>query len=76
MTTLRDKITNHTAHVAIIGLGYVGLPLATAFAKAGFRTTGVDIDRQKVDAITAGQSYIPDVPQDDAAHPTHNERET
>ncbi|MCP4536785.1 MAG: nucleotide sugar dehydrogenase [Chloroflexi bacterium] len=67
MTTLRDKITDHSAHVAIIGLGYVGLPLATAFAKAGFRTTGIDIDPRKVDAITAGQSYIPDVPDDEIA---------
>jgi UDP-N-acetyl-D-glucosamine dehydrogenase len=64
---LKDRIADRTAHVAIIGLGYVGLPLATAFAKAGFRTSGVDVDRRKVDAITAGQSYIPDVPDDDLA---------
>jgi len=62
---LHDKITNRTAQVAIIGLGYVGLPLATAFAKAGFMTTGVDVDQRKVDAIAAGQSYIPDVPDDE-----------
>ena len=67
LTTLRDKITNRTAHVAIIGLGYVGLPLATGFAKAGFRTTGVDIDRRKVETIAVGRSYIPDVPDDDVA---------
>jgi UDP-N-acetyl-D-glucosamine dehydrogenase len=51
--------------VAVIGLGYVGLPLATAFAKAGFRVIGVDVDRSKVDAINAGRSYIPDVPDED-----------
>jgi len=64
---LQEKIANRTAHVAIIGLGYVGLPLATAFAKAGFRTVGLDVDRRKVDALTAGRSYIPDVPDDDVA---------
>ncbi len=67
MSTLAKKIADHSAHVAIIGLGYVGLPLATAFAKAGFRTTGIDVDQDKVDAITAGQSYIPDVPDDEVA---------
>ena len=67
MHTLEDKISNRTAHIAVIGLGYVGLPLATAFAKAGFRATGVDVDRHKVDSIAAGQSYIPDVPTTDLA---------
>ena len=55
MTDLQDKIANRTAHIAVIGLGYVGLPLATAFAKAGFRTTGIDVKQGKVDAINAGQ---------------------
>jgi len=64
---LRDQIAERTAHVAVIGLGYVGLPLATAFARAGFRTTGVEISQPKVDSITAGRSYIPDVPDDDLA---------
>jgi UDP-N-acetyl-D-glucosamine dehydrogenase len=67
MPDLEQKIINRTAHVAIIGLGYVGLPLATAFAKAGFRTTGLDVDHRKVDAIVEGRSYIPDVPDDDVA---------
>jgi UDP-N-acetyl-D-glucosamine dehydrogenase len=67
MPTLQEKISNRAAHVAIIGLGYVGLPLATAFAKAGFRTTGIDVKQGKVDAINAGQSYIPDVPDEDLA---------
>lgn len=61
MLSLEDKITDNSAHVAIIGLGYVGLPLATAFAKAGFRVTGVEVDQEKVERITAGESYIPDV---------------
>jgi UDP-N-acetyl-D-glucosamine dehydrogenase len=67
MTTLLDKISNRTTHVAVIGLGYVGLPLATAFAKAGFRVIGVDVNQSKVDAINAGQSYIPDVADGDLA---------
>lgn len=45
----------------VIGLGYVGLPLATAFAEAGFSTTGFDVDTGKVEAIGRGESYIPDV---------------
>lgn len=67
MLSLQDKIADRTAHVAIIGLGYVGLPLATAFAKAGFRVTGLDVDRSKIDSIAAGQSYIPDVPDEEIA---------
>ncbi len=67
MPTLRDKIADRSAHVAIIGLGYVGLPLATAFAKAGFYTIGVEVDEQKVEAVIAGRSYIPDVPADELA---------
>ncbi len=65
--TLQAKIENRTAHIAVIGLGYVGLPLATAFAEAGFCVTGVEIDQQKVDVIVAGQSYIPDVPEENLA---------
>jgi UDP-N-acetyl-D-glucosamine dehydrogenase len=65
MSTLQEKIAHRTANVAVIGLGYVGLPLATAFAKAGFRTIGVELNQHKVDSIAAGRSYIPDVPDDD-----------
>jgi len=67
MISLEDRIADRTAHVAVIGLGYVGLPLATAFAKGGFRVTGVDVDGEKVEAISAGQSYIPDVPDEELA---------
>jgi UDP-N-acetyl-D-glucosamine dehydrogenase len=59
---LLEKISSRQAQVAVIGLGYVGLPLATEFAKAGFRTVGIDLDKRKVDALNAGQSYIGDVP--------------
>ncbi len=58
---LRDKIRRRQARVAVIGLGYVGLPLAVAFAKNGFRVMGVDVDERKVEAIRRGESYIRDV---------------
>ncbi|MFL5733175.1 MAG: nucleotide sugar dehydrogenase [Chloroflexia bacterium] len=58
---LLDKIHSNNAHVAIIGLGYVGLPLAVVFAEAGYRVTGVDLDQSKVDAVNRGESYIEDV---------------
>jgi UDP-N-acetyl-D-glucosamine dehydrogenase len=63
--TLQEKIDNKTAKVGVIGLGYVGLPLCVEFAKAGFKVTGFDIDEKKVQAITVGCSYIPDVSTDD-----------
>ncbi len=53
--------------VAIIGLGYVGLPLAVAFGHAGVPVVGVDVSRSKVEEINAGRSYIPDVPTEDIA---------
>ncbi len=67
MSTLQDKIADRSVRVAVIGLGYVGLPLAAAFAKADFCTTGIDVNHGKVDAVNAGHSYIPDVPDDDLA---------
>jgi UDP-N-acetyl-D-glucosamine dehydrogenase len=53
--------------VAIIGLGYVGLPLAVAFGRAGVPIVGVDLSRSKVEDLNAGRSYIPDVPSIDIA---------
>lgn len=58
---LTKKLRNKTAKIAILGLGYVGLPLAVVFGEAGFHVTGVDPDRRKVDSLTKGISYIPDV---------------
>ncbi len=69
---LRNKISNHTAHVGIVGLGYVGLPLATEFARAGFRVTGIDVDARKVAAIRAGNSYVSDVPSEEVARLTQD----
>ena len=59
---LRQKIRSRTARTGVVGLGYVGLPLAVELAKAGFHATGIDLDARKVEAVNDGRSYIPDVP--------------
>jgi len=65
---LYDKIVRREAQVAVIGLGYVGLPLAVAFAQEGLRVTGIEVDEAKVASVMRGESYIGDVsPQDVAA---------
>jgi UDP-N-acetyl-D-glucosamine dehydrogenase len=65
--TLEQKLKTRTAHVGVIGLGYVGLPLIVEFARAGFKGTGIDLDARKVASINRGESYIPDVPTSDVA---------
>ena len=67
MTSLLQKIESKTAHVVVIGIGYVGLPLVAEFARAGFRITGLDKDPEKVRLLNAGESYIADVPTSDVA---------
>ncbi len=62
---LESKIADRSARIGVIGLGYVGLPLAVEFADAGFPTLGFEIDRSKVDAILDKRSYILDVPGSD-----------
>ena len=52
------------AKVGVIGLGYVGLPLAVQFAEAGFVVTPVDVDASKVESIRRAESYIPDIPSE------------
>jgi UDP-N-acetyl-D-glucosamine dehydrogenase len=59
--TLVKSLKEKKASIAILGLGYVGLPLAVVFGEAGFRVTGVDPDKRKVDLLNKGESYIPDV---------------
>src|SRR6187401_1741597 len=59
--TLREKIRSRRARTGVVGLGYVGLPLAVELAKAGFRATGIDLDARKIQTIQEGRSYIPDV---------------
>lgn len=63
-TTLKRKISRREARIGVIGMGYVGLPLAVEFAEAGFTVTGVDLDPKKVAGIRAGRSHIADVPSD------------
>lgn len=58
MLALEEKIDLKSARIGIIGLGYVGLPLAQAFIEGGFRVLGFDVDQSKVDQLLAGQSYI------------------
>ncbi|HDD62051.1 MAG: UDP-N-acetyl-D-glucosamine dehydrogenase [Chloroflexota bacterium] len=58
---LFQKLNDRTAHVVILGLGYVGLPLATVLADAGYQVTGVDLDGEKVKLLNQGISYIDDV---------------
>jgi UDP-N-acetyl-D-glucosamine dehydrogenase len=59
---LRQKIENRKAQTGVVGLGYVGLPLAVELAHAGFSVTGIDIDQSKVDSLNRGESYIQDIP--------------
>lgn len=61
MVGLRERIESHAARIAVMGQGYVGLPLAIEFAKVGFHVTGIDLDVDKVAALNCGESHIPDV---------------
>jgi UDP-N-acetyl-D-glucosamine dehydrogenase len=58
---LEDKITSRKAQLGVIGLGYVGLPLAVEFAKVGFQVTGIDLDKRKVKGVNAGTSHVEDI---------------
>ena len=57
-STLKDRISSRQARIATVGLGYVGLPLALTISEAGFPTTGIDLNRARVDAINAGERVI------------------
>lgn len=62
LNMLERKILDHSARIAIVGLGYVGLPEAVMFAQAGFHVDGFDVSAERVDQINAGKSAIADVP--------------
>jgi len=72
MATLLEKIKRHEAKVAVIGIGYVGLPLCVEMAKAGFVTTGYDKSESKVKSLLAGKSYIGDIPDAELAPLVHS----
>ena len=61
---LIEKLESRQAKIAILGMGYVGLPLATVFAEAGFEVTGIDPVKSKMDMLNRGESYILDVPSE------------
>jgi len=63
--TLRERIASVTANVGVLGLGYVGLTEAVALASVGFRVTGFEVDRARIDAVQSGRSYITDVPDEE-----------
>lgn len=64
---LLDQLDTRTAQVAVLGLGYVGLPLAVVFAEAGFTVMGIDPDPKKIDTVRQGHSHIKDVPSEQVA---------
>ncbi len=72
--TLKERIIKKRAKIAVIGLGYTGLPLATEFSKAGFDVTGIEIDKDKVRMINEGKCYIQDVQQSDLKELVKNNR--
>ena len=65
--TALSKINDREIRLAIIGMGYVGLPLATVFAEAGVRVVGVDVSQKRMDQLNSGESYIEDVPSSQVA---------
>jgi UDP-N-acetyl-D-glucosamine dehydrogenase len=62
---LKTKIDNRKAKIGVIGLGYVGLPLAVEFANVGFQVTGIDVDSKKITGLRAGRSHVEDVSDDE-----------
>jgi UDP-N-acetyl-D-glucosamine dehydrogenase len=64
-TSLEQRIRDHSAHISIIGQGYVGLPLATAFARVGFTVSGIDNDPDRVSSLNLGRSCTPDLTDED-----------
>jgi UDP-N-acetyl-D-glucosamine dehydrogenase len=72
--SLLERIQARDVAIGVIGLGYVGLPLAIEFARAGLRVTGFDLDVAKVQSINRATSYIPDVPDSDLAEAVHSGR--
>jgi UDP-N-acetyl-D-glucosamine dehydrogenase len=72
MINLKTRIQNRQSTIAIIGLGYVGLPLAIRFSEEGFKTIGFDIDKEKIDLLNNGKSYIKHIKKDNIAAMANN----
>jgi UDP-N-acetyl-D-glucosamine dehydrogenase len=66
-SALEEKLRSKQAKVGIVGLGYVGLPLAVEFALKGFSVTGIDLDKRKIDSLAAGKNYIQDIRDEEVA---------
>ena len=71
---IKRLVETKQARVGVIGLGYVGLPLAVEFARRGLRSVGFEVDARKAESINRGESYIPDVPSDALADAVSSER--
>ncbi len=67
LSDLLARIEHREATVAVVGMGYVGLPLAVVFAEAGLRVVGLDVSQARMDQINAGESYIEDIPSETVA---------
>ena len=65
---LMAKILDGRMVVGVVGLGYVGLPLALEFAKSGIRTIGVDVSAEKISSLNAGKNYIQDLDDKEIRH--------
>ena len=62
--TLKEKIIEKKATINVIGLGYIGLPLALSFAESGYKVNGIDIDKDKIEKLNNQTSYISDIKND------------
>jgi UDP-N-acetyl-D-glucosamine dehydrogenase len=69
---LEAKLLNKIAKIGVVGLGYVGLPLAIEFAKQGFTTVGIDLDKSKIASLQAGKNYIQDIPDEAVSEAVRN----
>ncbi|HET7101392.1 MAG TPA: NAD(P)-binding domain-containing protein, partial [Terriglobia bacterium] len=67
LTLFQGRVRERTARVGVVGMGYVGLPIALLFAKKGFQTTGFDIDPAKIESLRQGSSYIKHIPDSEIA---------